>query len=303
MARALDAWWHELGDPDQFVVVDAGAGCGTLARDVLAAEPSCSPALHYVLVERSDSLRAAHADNVALEPARVALGRGPTATSLQELPAGPLTGVVLANELLDNLGFRLLERGAQGWSEVRVGETDGRLVEVLVAASDDLGAEADGLVPDPPDGARVPLQRAARAWLRDALGVLARGRVVVFDYADTTPSMARRPWRQWLRTFRAHGPGGDPLDAIGEQDVTCEVAVDQLARVRAVTADRPQAEFLRAFGIDELAVGARAAWESRAHVGDLEALKHRSRVTEVEALTDPAGLGAFRVLEWVLPVR
>jgi len=38
-------------------------------------------------------------------------------------------------------------------------------------------------------------------------------------------------------------------------------------------------------------------------VGDLEALKHRSRVTEVEALTDPAGLGAFRVLEWVLPVR
>ncbi|TML64627.1 MAG: hypothetical protein E6G17_02455 [Actinobacteria bacterium] len=284
MARALDAWWHELGDPDQFVVVDAGAGCGTLARDVLAAEPSCSPALHYVLVERSDSLRAAHADNVALEPARVALGRGPTATSLQELPAGPLTGVVLANELLDNLGFRLLERGAQGWSEVRVGETDGRLVEVLVAASDDLGAEADGLVSDPPDGARVSLQHAARAWLRDALGVLGRGRVVVFDYADTTPAMARRPWRQWLRTFRAHGPG-------------------QLARVRAVTADRPQAEFLRAFGIDELAVGARAAWESRAHVGDLEALKHRSRVTEVEALTDPAGLGAFRVLEWVLPVR
>ena len=32
--------------------------------------------------------------------------------------------------------------------------------------------------------------------------------------------------------------------------------------------------------------------------GDLEALKHRSRLTEVDALTDESGLGAFRVLEW-----
>ena len=303
LARALDAWWHELGDPDQFVVVDAGAGCGTLARDVLAAEPACSPALHYVLVERSDVLRAAHADNVALEPPRVALGRGPLATSLPELPAGPLTGVVLANELLDNLAFRLLERRGAAWTEIRVGESDGRLVEVPVPAPDDLVAEAGGLVAGAVDGARVPLQHAARDWLRDALGVLSRGRVVVVDYADTTASMARRPWRQWLRTFRAHGPGGDPLDAIGEQDLTCEVATDQLARVRAVTNDRAQADFLRAFGIDKLAGEARAAWASRAHVGDLDAVRQRSRLTEARALTDPPGLGGFRVLEWVVPAR
>ena len=115
--------------------------------------------------------------------------------------------------------------------------------------------------------------------------------------------MARRPWRQWLRKFRAHGPGGDPLDAIGEQDLTCEVATDQLARVRAVTSDRAQADFLRVFGIDELAGEARAAWVSRAHVGDLDAVRQRSRLTEAQALTDPPGLGGFRVLEWVVPVR
>jgi hypothetical protein len=43
---------------------------------------------------------------------------------------------------------------------------------------------------------------------------------------------------------------------------------------------------------------ARDAWQARAHIGDLEALKHRSRLTEAQALTDPSGLGAFRVLEW-----
>ena len=45
LARALDTWWAELGRPDPFVVVEAGAGPGTLARSVLAAAPACLPAL------------------------------------------------------------------------------------------------------------------------------------------------------------------------------------------------------------------------------------------------------------------
>ncbi|MDP1805216.1 MAG: hypothetical protein Q8K72_08635, partial [Acidimicrobiales bacterium] len=56
-----------------------------------------------------------------------------------------------------------------------------------------------------------------------------------------------------------------------------------------------------AFGIDDLAAEARAAWHERAHIGDLQALVARSRVHEAQALTDETGLGAFRVLEWVIP--
>jgi hypothetical protein len=41
---------------------------------------------------------------------------------------------------------------------------------------------------------------------------------------------------------------------------------------------------------------AREQWDARAHVGDLEALRHRSRVSEAAALVDRAGLGAHRVL-------
>jgi hypothetical protein len=43
---------------------------------------------------------------------------------------------------------------------------------------------------------------------------------------------------------------------------------------------------------------ARGTWRATAHVGDLAALAARSRVGEADALTDPTGLGAFRVLEW-----
>lgn len=119
--------------------------------------------------------------------------------------------------------------------------------------------------------------------------------MIVVDYADTTASMARRPWTDWVRTYRGHGRGRSPLVDLGLQDVTCEVAVDQLP---PATSDRSQAEFLRAHGIDELAADARRAWHARAQIGDLQALVSRSRVHEAAALTDETGLGAFRVLEW-----
>ena len=273
LARALDAWWSELGRPAPFTVVEAGAGRGALAKAVLAAAPACGPALRYVAVERSAALRSQH-------PAGV--------ESAAALPDEQFAGVVLANELLDNLPFGLLERRAGGWAEVRV---DADLAEVLVPAPAPAGAELDA-----PAGARIPVQRAAHEWVDHARRLLTGGRVVAIDYADATESLARRPWTDWVRTYRGHGRGTHPLTELGRQDITCEVAVDQLP---PATVDRSQAEFLRAFGIDDLAAGARAAWHERAHIGDLQALVARSRVHEAQALTDQTGLGAFRVLEWV----
>ena len=314
VARALDEWWGELGRPDPFVVVEAGAGSGALAAAVLAARPRCDGALRYVMVEQSERLRAEQAVRLPLEPASFVLGpsgpddpelapqprtgSGPLAASLAELPAGPFDGVVLANELLDNLPFLLLHHRDGRWHEVRVGYD---LAEALVPATPALVAEAHTLAPDVPEDGRIPLQHRAGAWLRAASGCLRRGRVVVVDYADTTPSMARRPWAEWVRTYRAHGRGGHPLADLGSQDVTCEVAADQLVRVRPPVADRTQAEFLGAHGLDELVSTARQTWEARAAIGDLTALTARSRITEAAALTDPGGLGAFRVLEWRVP--
>ena len=78
--------------------------------------------------------------------------------------------------------------------------------------------------------------------------------------------------------------------------MTVEVAVDQLPPGAVVDT---QAAFLRRFGIDDLVETGRHLWEERAHLGDLEAIRARSRVAEAEALLDPAGLGNFTVLEWV----
>jgi SAM-dependent MidA family methyltransferase len=317
LARAIDTWWDDIGRPDPFVVIEAGAGPGTLARTVLAAAPRCAAALRYVLVERSPVLRQRQGVGLELELPAFALGpvqpatdddddlgarpvtaTGPLVTSLAEFPAQPFPGVVIANELLDNLPFTLLEREADGWAEVRVGENGGRLVELTVPASPDLSAAGERLAPDATTGSRVPVQQAAQRWLRDALAVTSGGRVVVIDYGADTPSLARRPWTEWVRTYRGHGRGGHPLDRPGDQDVTCEVAFDQLAAVREPLASSTQRQFLVRHGIEALVDDARRAWSERASIGDLSAMTARSRVNEAAAITDAAGLGGFTVMEW-----
>ena len=311
LARALDSWWEGLGRPDPFVLVEAGAGQGTLAASILSAAPACSPALRYVLVERSAALRRRLAARLPLEPPsqvlgsavptdpeeapRVEPGLGPLVTAVETLPQGPFAGVVLANELLDNLPFRLLERREEGWADVLV---TADLAELAVPAPPEVAAEARALAPSAPLGGRIPIQHAARDWLAEALSRLSRGTVVVVDYASTTGAMAERPWTDWCRTYRGQSRAGHPLEDLGLQDVTCEVAVDQLVAVRPWTSSGDQARFLAAHGLDALVEGARRQWREQAAVGDLAALAALSRVQEAAALTDPSGLGGFQVIEW-----
>ncbi|MBI2705860.1 MAG: SAM-dependent methyltransferase [Actinobacteria bacterium] len=315
IARALDTWWRELGSPDPFVVVDAGAGTGALARAVLAAKPQCVGALTYLLVERSAARRGQQARGLPIVPAAFAFpptavdgdgfavtvdaGTGPRAVSMAELPAAPFAGVVIANELLDNLPFRIVERARDGWKEVRVGHGAAGFTEILTECPPELTAVADAVAPQVIPGSRLPLQLAAADWLAAALERLTAGRLVIVDYAATSPELAARG-RGWLRTYRAHERGTDPLLDLGEQDITADLAVDQLARVRPPTSRTTQAELLRTFGIDELVAEGRTTWHERAAIGDLGAIRGRSRVREAEALLDPAGLGSFAVLQWVM---
>lgn len=259
LARALDTWWDEAGRPDEWVVVDAGAGPGTLARAVVAAEPVCAEALEMVCVERTAAQRAMHPDG---------------ACSTDRMP--DVADVIVANELLDNLAFGLLERTGEGWVPIRV-------------ASD------GSTVPDA-GGPRIPLVAAAAAWVVDARRRLRPdGRLVCFDYADTTAALAARPWTDWVRAFAGHERVEQPFADPGTRDVTVVVPWDQLP---APTRATDQASWLRAHGLGELVEEGRAYWTAHAAAPDLQAVRMRSRISEAEALTDPGGLGAFWVGEW-----
>lgn len=261
----LDRTWTDLGRPDPFHVVEAGAGVGTLWRGLNRAKPQCFPALRYVLVERSGTQRRSH-DALPGSP-----------ESLAALPASAVH-VVLANELLDNLVFDIVRRDAEGnESAVAVIESDSQL---------GFGAqESEEWLP-------VPV--GANTWLADATAIADR--VLCLDYAADDAALVARGRTGWLRTYADHGRASDPLDAPGTADITADVPLDQLDP--APVSVRSQADFLRELGIDDRVAQARKTWEERRHIGDLEAMFARSAINEAEALLDPLGLGAFSVMEW-----
>ncbi len=277
IARALDAWWKELGSPSRFDVVECGAGPGTLARSILAAQPECLGAMHYVAVEISASQRALHPHGVE---------------SRETMPDGPITGVVLANELLDNLPFRLFVFDGS-WMEAFVSQASGgQFVEVLRTPD----VVPSCLPQTAPLGSRAPIQDAADSWVSDSLAKINNGRLLLFDYCSiSTAEIALNPWREWLRTYRDQGRGTHYLSDPGSQDITTQVMLDQLpSGFSAVT----QADFLQKWGIDDLVREGTDYWESMKNAPDVAAMKMRSRITEEISITDILSLGNFQSLLW-----
>jgi SAM-dependent MidA family methyltransferase len=208
------------------------------------------------------------------------------------MPEHAINGVILANELLDNLPFGLFVFDG-AWLEAFVVQTpNGVFVEVLQNPS-----ALPAVLPQTAAlGSRVPIQDDASRWVENALSLIERGSLLMFDYCtDTTAAVAAMPWREWLRTYKDHERGGHYLLEPGTQDITAQVVLDQLPTgFVALT----QAQFLRQWGIDELVLEGNAYWQNLAGAPDVAAIKMRSRATEAQSLLAPGGLGGFTALEW-----
>ncbi len=209
-------------------LVEAGAGSGRLARDVLdhlaAACPDLYRTLRLTLVERSPAARAAQAATLGAHAARLA-------GAASELPAG-VRGVVFANELLDALPVHPIVMTADGVREVHVDLDGERLVERLGPASAAVRAHVArfGIRLEP--GRRAEVSPAAVAWVAAAARRLTRGFLVLIDYGHEarelySPTHARGT----LTCYRRHraavgGEGGAAapwLAAPGACDITAHV--------------------------------------------------------------------------------
>jgi SAM-dependent MidA family methyltransferase len=287
IARFVDAEAQRIG-AEPVDVVEVGAGSGSLLRPLLDALRAGARAW---VVEVSAAARKRLAERI------------PDATvmaSLDEL-TDPVLGVIVANEVADNLPAALAVRRGSEWRERRVGAEGDDLAWVECEARQEVAAWADRFAGPVPEGGQVEVQLEAFAWMQRLTGMLEAGSVLVFDYGETGEGLAQRRAEGTLRTYRGHHLGPDPLLEPGATDVTADVDVGALAAAaEEAGADvevLSQAAFLERWGLRERLRELRGEELALARDGDpMERLRVRSTRTEAETLLHPRGLGDFRVV-------
>ncbi|MCW7945505.1 hypothetical protein AAW14_26740 [Streptomyces hygroscopicus] len=264
VARLLCRVDEALGRPAELAFVDMAAGRGELVARVLGALP---PDV------------AARVQAYAVEITGRPEGLDPGIEWLGE-PPKRITGLLFANEWLDNVPVEVAEAGPDGVPRRVLVRQDGseRLGEPVT------GAEAHWLErwwPLSGEGARAEIGLPRDTAWADAVATVGRGLAVAVDYGHRAD--ARPPFGS-LTGFRSGRETAPVPD--GSCDITAHVALDACALpgARLLT----QRTALRALGI----TGARpplslASTNPTAYV---HALAHAGAAAE---LTAPGGLGDF----------
>ncbi len=281
LARYVERERDRIGLP--FEIIEVAAGSGSLIGSLIKAVD-----VEVAAVEASPAARQALA---------AVIGGDRVSANLPDR----IRGVVIANELIDNLPMALAQRIDGIWRERWVGVDDGGLTLVDTGARSEVLAWLEGWAGDVPEGGWVEVQLAARDWLRDVLGRIEEGSVLVFDYGDTAENLLPRRQDGTLRTYRAHHLGPHPLDEPGETDITADVNFTALVGIAELAGAEVelhrQDDFLVELGLGERLTELRHAELEAARSGDeMERLRLRTLKTEAETLLHPRGLGDFRVL-------
>ncbi|MCB1596287.1 MAG: SAM-dependent methyltransferase [Gammaproteobacteria bacterium] len=243
-----------LDQLDGGVVLEVGGGTGALAADLLGALRA-NPPRQYLLLEVSADLRERQRAVLAARVPEL-LDR---VQWLDRLPATPLTGLLIANEVLDalpaerftmqdgkprQLGVQL-QAGKLCWASI---PAPAALEAAVRAIEQDIGGRL-------PDGYSSEVSLRQPAWIATLATSLGQGLALFTDYG-----YSRREYYHPQRTegtlachYRHHWHA-DPFFLPGLQDITAWVDFSAAARAGAaagldVAAYTTQAHFLLATGI------------------------------------------------------
>jgi SAM-dependent MidA family methyltransferase len=297
-AIQIQQFWEILGSPQQFTIIEMGAGQGLLAVQILEylqqKNPQLFKAITYTIVETATAMLAAQKSRLAKLPVKWC--------EWSDIPDRSIVGCFISNELIDALPIH------------QVVVTDGKLQEVYVTLDEKLGVfgeiigelstdrliqywqlnRIDLLNGRYADGYRTEVNLAALDWLKIVAQKLHRGYLLSIDYgysADRYYNPLRD--RGTLQCYYRHTYHNNPYINIGNQDLTAHVDFTALQNYGEqlglnTIGSIPQGICLMALGL-----GDRIAAISNSS-GDIQALLNRRQ--NLHQLIDPMGLGKFSVL-------
>jgi len=307
LAVQVADWLQQLaaGCPasEPLALIEAGPGEGSLAADLAAALardwPELAARTELVLVEPNAGMAARQRQRLAgcVLPCRW--------SSLEQLAAAPLRGVLLAHEVLDALAVERIVWDGSTWrqQQVQLAGAAAAQPSLRLVPGEPLGPaaaaalEALGLLPPSPQrppGWCTELHPGLEPWLGAAAAALAAGPLLVID-------CALEAWRYYapqrpagtLLAYRAQQASGDPLLQPGQADLTAHLCIEALQAAATATGwhglgQCRQGEALLALGLAQRLHGLQR------DPGGLAALLPRREA--LLRLVDPHALGDFRWL-------
>lgn len=304
VGRQLYQWWEKLRRPSPFVVVEQGAGQGDLARGVQTwarqQDADFQAALDYRL------------EDICTGQDALMLNQGEINGALEEETATRVPYVILSNELVDAFPVHIIETLNARLYEIYVDVQAGRLCEVRGEPSTpEIASYLDCYhIPwsEFGDGWRAEINLDALRWIRRTAKLLRHGYILTIDYGDKARALYTSYRRHGtLACYFRHQLNEQPLARPGEQDITAHVNFSALIdegrrqglRLHKFTTQRL---WLESLGIQEdleqrrRSDFAESITERASDRGQVALLKWYDMRQRVSALTDPAGMGNFKVL-------
>jgi SAM-dependent MidA family methyltransferase len=291
IARWLWRAWTRAGKPAPWTVLEAGAGTGRLAEQILSSAPSLekafAAALRYRIVEPDAAARALQERTLARWSRKTSWVGDLDSAALQ-----PIRGCLLSNELFDAMPVHRVVREGRALRELWIVERDGALVEEPRPLSrPELRRYFRRYGFLPPTGRPVEVNLAAPAWIAAAARSLQRGYLLTIDYGGTAEELYRKPGNTGtLRAFYRHVLSTELFQHIGEQDLTADV--DFTALIHAGEA----AGLVTREYTTQCAFLSRLAWEAWQEGRPVSFPRASARLRALQELVDLENLGEIRVL-------
>lgn len=275
------------------VILELGAGSGRLAVDLLVEleRLRCLPE-RYLILEVSADLRQRQQRLLAEHIPQLL----PRIEWLDALPTEPLSGIVVANEVLDALPVECLLLGEGGLFELAVTHNDKTLCwqhrQPAAALQDAFSSLLAGLPSQPLLPYRTEVNPGLSAWLQTVADVLAHGVMLFIDYGYPRAEYYH-PQRTsgTLVCHYRHRMHDDPFLYPGLQDISASVDFTRVAETAVaagldVAGFTSQAHFLLGCGLETLLTEV-----------DSNSRDYLRLTSEVKKLTLPSEMGErFKVM-------
>jgi len=245
LASKIHDMWQGLDQPDNFSIVEMGAGNGTLARDILReisfSYREMSSTVKYSIVEQSAPLM--ERQELALQNLPVRWHHG----SAVSLPLSSVTGVLLSNELPDTFpAHRMVRRDGLVKEIYTILDANGNFADIEDTPSVDIDGGTSA-----PDGIEFTYSPDLEPWIRGMAAALNRGNIITIDYGITSPeSQAPRVYSRSMGEHNGRQATQSKYQMPGVADITASVDFARLVRLGEQAGLRTelltsQAEFLR----------------------------------------------------------